>query len=109
MSKCKQKVDIPDSVLKDLGIEKERITFYEGKGCDDCHQTKYAGRTTIHEFLILTEEVKGLISKRASEQEIITAARKTGMKSLKDSGIEKAKQGLTSLEEVLNITGLTLS
>jgi len=78
--------------------------FYEAVGCKECRDTGYAGRTSIFELLIPDNNIKELIVKKAPAHELKEAAVKTGMKTLIQSGIEKAGQGITSLSEVLRVT-----
>ncbi len=102
--KCKKPVQIPPGMLQELGIADDKTQFYEGAGCDSCQQMKYAGRTTIHELVTITDEVRELIVQRASLDDIVKMAKKQGMKALRESGIEKARRGITSLEEVIKVT-----
>jgi type IV pilus assembly protein PilB len=74
-----------------------------GRGCERCGQSGLKGRIAIHEVLAVTDEIRDLISKRAAEHVIKKAARKAGMRTLLEDGIEKAAQGLTTLEEVLRV------
>lgn len=78
-------------------------TFYVGKGCTECNESGYLGRTAIREVLEVNENIRILIMKKASSQEIKEAAVRNGMKTMLESGIEKARQGITSLEEVMRI------
>jgi type IV pilus assembly protein PilB len=73
------------------------------KGCAECGQTGSKGRVAIHEMLEITDEVRDLISTRASEQAIRKAARRNGMRTLFEDGVAKAALGLTTLEEVLRV------
>ncbi|MDD5217011.1 MAG: GspE/PulE family protein [Candidatus Omnitrophica bacterium] len=102
---CKEPVTVPPALLKELEIEDVDTVFYAGKGCDRCKQMKYAGRTTIHEIMVMTEEMRELIVKRASQADLFALAKKQGMKALRESGLSKARLGLTTLEEVLKVTG----
>jgi type IV pilus assembly protein PilB len=77
-----------------------------GRGCEECHQSGYKGRIAIHELLPVNEEVRELISRRAPEHAIRKAARSAGMRTLLEDGIQKAGQGLTTLEEVLHVVAL---
>lgn len=80
---------------------KEPITLYKGKGCKNCKQSGYWGRTGIFELLIVDERIKQLISEKASPQIIRETARETtGMISLRDDGLKKVLKGITTLEEV---------
>jgi type IV pilus assembly protein PilB len=74
-----------------------------GKGCDRCDKSGMKGRIAIHEVLASSDEVRDLISARATEQAIKKAAVRAGMRTLLDDGIEKAARGLTTLEEVLRV------
>jgi type IV pilus assembly protein PilB len=77
--------------------------FVTGVGCEECRQSGYRGRLAIHELLMVTDEVRARISRRAPEHEIREAARRSGMRTLLEDGLEKASQGLTTLEEVLRV------
>jgi type IV pilus assembly protein PilB len=80
---------------------KEPITLYKGKGCKNCKQSGYWGRTGIFELLIVDERIKQLITEKASVQIIRETARETtGMISLRDDGLKKVLKGITTLEEV---------
>ena len=72
-----------------------------GKGCPSCQQSGFKGRIAIHEILEVNDQVRALIAERASEQAIKKAARRAGMRTLFEDGVEKAAQGLTTLDEVL--------
>lgn len=96
--------------LKELVQEisgKEDISLariYHGKGCNACNETGYAGRTGIFEVLELNDEIKGLISQKATATEIYNKAEETGMTSMLHDGIRKVLQGVTTLEEVIRAT-----
>jgi type II secretory ATPase GspE/PulE/Tfp pilus assembly ATPase PilB-like protein len=100
---CRHEIKVPPALLQEFGIP-IHTPFYEGKGCDRCQQMKYHGRTTIHELAVISDEIREMIISRTSEEEIFKIARKQGMKTLRESGIEKAKQGITSLDEVIKVT-----
>jgi len=74
-----------------------------GAGCEECGGTGLRGRLAIHEVLAVGDEVRGLISSRASDLVIRNAARRAGMQTLLEDGIAKAARGLTTLEEVLQV------
>ena len=75
-----------------------------GAGCRGCRQTGYKGRTAISEFLLLDEEIRQLILRRVSAGEIMKLARSKGMRTLREDGLEKVKQGLTTMDEVMRVT-----
>jgi len=78
--------------------------FYHTKGCENCTGTGYLGRLAITELLVMTDDVRRLVLRRAEAFELHRAAVAAGMRSMYDDGIRKASQGLTSLEEVLRVT-----
>jgi len=108
--KCKEEYIPEEDVLSGLNIQANskddgKVKLYRGKGCSFCKNTGYYGRTSIYELIVLDEEIKSLIISKASSNVIKDAAIKKGMKTLKDSGLEKALQGITTIEEVLRVAG----
>lgn len=107
---CKKKVVNPEEYIKSIGMdykEWDGITLYESVGCDKCNGTGYKGRMAIHEALYFTKELRRIIvhsGEEVDEEAIRTQARKDGTASLRDSGFEKAKLGLTSIHEVIGAT-----
>lgn len=89
--------------LKDMGIS-EKVKFHRGKGCKKCMDTGYKGRIGIFELMVPNDELRALTVAKASANEIRRAALKSGMKTMRDDGVEKAKTGITTLEEVLRVT-----
>ncbi|WP_432463931.1 MULTISPECIES: type II secretion system ATPase GspE [unclassified Agarivorans] len=85
-----------------LGVAKD-ATVYRPVGCEHCNHTGYRGRTGIHELLPITDEVRDMIHAGSSEQEIETAVRES-CPSIRQDGVAKVLQGITSLEEVLRVT-----
>ncbi|MCP4584294.1 MAG: Flp pilus assembly complex ATPase component [candidate division Zixibacteria bacterium] len=79
------------------------IKFYQGQGCPRCNQTGYTGRTAIHELMIVSPELKEMISRKAPHVELRRSAIESGMISLLDDGLTKASNGTTSIEEVLRV------
>jgi type II secretory ATPase GspE/PulE/Tfp pilus assembly ATPase PilB-like protein len=108
--KCKEEYTPGKNVLSGLNIKDDsnndaKIKLYRGTGCSFCKNTGYYGRTSIYELIVLDEEIRALIISKASSNIIKDAAIKKGMKTLKDSGLEKALQGITTLGEVLRVAG----
>ena len=102
-------IDIEEEILKLLKHEKlndnQKIVFYQGKGCNVCNNSGYKGRLGIYEVLEITNEVKTLIMKNATSEEIEKAAiEKGGMTTMISDGMYKALSGLTSLEELVRVT-----
>ena len=84
-------------------FEGDEITFYKGKGCEVCAHSGYKGRSAIFEFILITPELQNLILKNPSTQEIWKLARTQGALTLFEDGIEKVKNGITTLEELLRV------
>lgn len=82
----------------------EEITLYKSVGCEQCGKEGYHGRIGIFEVLEVDEDIKNLVSRKASTEEIQTKARENGMMTMLEDGISKAIQGTTSIEEVLRVT-----
>ncbi|MBI4873387.1 MAG: type II/IV secretion system protein [Acidobacteria bacterium] len=106
-SHCKAQVAYPDSYLVESGLDPEvwrQAPFYEGKGCFECGGTGFRGRTAIHELLDLSERIREMILNKRPTSEIKRAAREEGMTFLRESAIEKAQQGVTTLKEINKVT-----
>jgi len=78
----------------------KEVPFYRGRGCAHCRGTGYRGRIAFHELVIITEEIRTLISERRSAQEITRAAAKVGYRPLRYDGLKKVLLGLTTIEEI---------
>lgn len=101
---CKVEVKPDPEVLRRLGLTEGEIQgakLYKGMGCERCGGTGYKGRYAIHELLVVDDEVRHAIVAGKSATEIKEIARRKGMKTLREDGIYKALQGITTLEEVL--------
>jgi general secretion pathway protein E len=97
----------PKELLSEIGIDENDILnskLMKGKGCRQCLNEGYYGRTGIFELLIIDEEIRNLILKRPSSNDIKKEGLKKGMKTLRMDGIEKVKKGQTTISEVLRVT-----
>jgi len=101
-SNCKEEFKPNIEMLNNLGIEYDGV-FYRGRGCKECNNTGYKGRMAIFELLVIEGELSSLIAKKSSLEEIAHKARSMGFITLKEDGVEKARRGLTSLEEVARV------
>ena len=98
---CKEPVDVSDSLREELHLSPD-MQFYHGKGCEKCDGSGYKGRCGIYEFLVPNESVRNLVIRRASGDEIKRCAMKEcDMITLRMDGINKALQGLTTLEQAV--------
>lgn len=104
---CKKEDKVDEATLKLLGIKAkdiEGIKFYKGTGCEVCSGTGIKGRVAVYEFMLMSDTLKEAIGRQAPPLELKIAALKGGMKSLRMSAIEKARQGMISLTEALSGT-----
>jgi len=110
---CKARVDVtfedfsknipPDLIQKHFGTKKD-IHIYKGEGCDICHGTGYTGRLAVFEVLEVTKKIRELILQKADSDLIMQVARKEGMLTMLDDGLQKVSQGRTTIEEVIRVT-----
>ena len=106
---CKQQVDVPPQVLIDLGVSPKDVSDFvvykgTGEGCKTCSGTGYKGRLAVFEVMEINEELKEFILSGASALEIKREAIRQGMMTLRQSALEKLKQGVTTIEEVVRNT-----
>ncbi len=104
---CKKVVEYPDSYLVESGLNLEQwrdVKFYEGAGCFECGGTGFRGRTAIHELLDLSEHIREMILEKRPSSEIKRVARDEGMTFLRESAVEKARSGVTTLKEINKVT-----
>lgn len=87
---------------------KDKFTSYEGKGCEVCNGTGYKGRIAVYEMIYMTPEMQELILKNPSSQEIRELANSQGARTFFEDGIEKVKNGTTSLDELLRVAPVNL-
>ena len=102
---CKEPY-VPDSTTLNIGLTDEDIknhTIYRAKGCESCFQTGYRGRVGIFEIMLITDKMQNLILKNFDSFQIKRLARKEGMITLRQDGIDKVLQGVTTIEEVLRV------
>ena len=88
----------------DLVGDMQAVNFYHGSGCDRCKRRGYAGRAPVIEVLPVSESIRRLIIKRASANIIKNQAVSEGMKTLRMVGLDKAREGITTLEDVWRVT-----
>lgn len=104
---CKEPYKIAQSVLDRLKVKLDanKTTVYKGRGCSKCNQSGYLGRFAILEVLLINDEIREMMMKRCSSDEIKCYAReKLNMLTLRDVGVRKFLDGETTLEEVLRVT-----
>jgi len=109
---CRQPVKVPEQSLIDLGFRPEEVpglTCYKGAGCRTCADTGYKGRVALYEVMPFWEPLKELVLNGASAAELKMEAIKHGMRSLRMSGLQKIREGVTTVEEVVRVTAKDLA
>jgi type IV pilus assembly protein PilB len=104
---CREPIKAHPQLLIDLGIAPDEVKsfpVFKGKGCSICNNTGYKGRIGLYEVMPMKEEIKELILSRASTSEIKKEAIRLGMKTLRQSGIMKIREGVTTIEEIFRST-----
>jgi type IV pilus assembly protein PilB len=102
---CKKAIRVEADVMRGNGFDVDGpVEVCQPGGCDRCNQTGYRGRIGIFEILLMDEDLRSLVLRRASADEIAAAAVAKGMRRLREDGLEKVRLGLTSPEEVLRVT-----
>lgn len=104
--RCKKSVDIEEEILSGIRFPFEHapaegLRFYKAVGCARCGGTGYRGRLGIYEVMVVNDEIKDMILRKASPSQIVRAAERVGMLRLRDDGLMKAASGSTSIEEIL--------
>lgn len=104
---CKEPIQMPGSLLRlmdKLSIPvPDKLQIFKGKGCNFCNRTGYKGRIGIFELLIMSAELEEKIADRTSSIHLLEVAKKDGLKTLLEDGIEKVLKGMTTIEEVFRV------
>ncbi len=106
-SECKEKEDIPIHTLIAAGVpadEAPEYVCYRGRGCGACNNTGFKGRVGFYQVMPMLEPIRELILNGANTAEIKRESIRLGIKTMRQSGLTKVKEGVTSLEEVLRVT-----
>jgi type IV pilus assembly protein PilB len=106
---CRVEVKPSIEVLAELQLTPDDILgkrFYRGEGCDKCNGTGYKGRVGLFELMVMNDELRDMIMRNASTDELRDRARSYGMVTLRDAGLEYAYQGVTTVDEVIRETVL---
>src|SRR5262249_1377722 len=106
---CRTDFEPGDDQLMELNLRREEVkgkSFYFGRGCDRCNNTGHRGRMGIYELVVMADEWRDKISGNISTDQLRSACRKTGMTTLRESGLRAMFNGLTTIEEVVRETVL---
>lgn len=102
---CREPYEASDELKRQADLpESESVTLYRSRGCEQCGNSGYLGRTGIFELLEVDDELRNLITAKAPYKVIANTARQKGMRMLRDDGMTKARAGITTLEEVFRVT-----
>lgn len=108
-SSCKEEYEPTDDMLMELDLVPDDVKgkkFYYGRGCDMCNNTGYKGRSGIFEIMVLDDEIRQFVMEEVSTQKLRDVARQHGMRTLRESGLLKIYDGVTTIEEVVRETQL---
>lgn len=106
---CKEPMDVPASALEELGFkpnEVQSLSLFKGRGCERCSNTGYKGRVGLYEVLAVGDNIRDMILAGASSSELRIQAIDNGMLTLRQSGLQKIRDGMTTIEEVVRETVL---
>ncbi|MBI4391367.1 MAG: type IV-A pilus assembly ATPase PilB [candidate division NC10 bacterium] len=106
-SACREEVQLPRGALVDIGFSAEEakgIKTFKGKGCMACSETGYKGRIAIYEVMAINDQIKEGVLQGASAAELRELARANGMKTLREAGLQKIREGITTIQEVIRVT-----
>jgi type IV pilus assembly protein PilB len=105
-SNCKRRTIIPASALRDAGYKAVvDLEAYEPVGCRRCSGSGYRGRMGIYEVMLVSQEIQSMALERRPSEEVRDVAVREGMTRLSDDGLEKVKQGRTSIAEIARVIG----
>jgi type IV pilus assembly protein PilB len=106
-TECKESYEPSEEELMELALTPDDVSgrvFYRGRGCDNCHKSGYRGRMAIFEILQMDDEVRDLVMREASTNQIRDYAIRKGMKTLRESGLTAIYEGQTTIDEVVRET-----
>ncbi len=106
-TKCREETRVSGDLLAELGLSRDAIEedkYFKGSGCDNCNNTGYKGRIALFELMVLNDTIRDMIMAKASTDDIRSKAQSDGMILLREYGMNLAKQGITTLDEIVRET-----
>ena len=106
-TQCREETEVTDELLFQLDMSREDLgdkKFYRGRGCDACNNTGYKGRVGLFELMIMNNDLRDMVMRNASVDDMRACAQKYGMVTLRDSGMAFAYEGTTTIDEVVRET-----
>jgi len=104
---CKEPAPVPPQALISIGFSPDdaaKVVPYKGKGCMTCSDTGYKGRVALYEVMVIKDNIREAVLQGASVFELRELARNNGMKTLREAGIQKIREGMTTPEEIMRVT-----
>lgn len=106
-SQCREPTTVTEEMLWELGLPPDYAVgkkFFKGRGCDLCNNTGYKARIGLFELMIMNDELRDMIMRAVSTDELRKAAQRYGMRTLRESGLHYVQEGVTTLDEVIRET-----
>jgi type IV pilus assembly protein PilB len=104
---CKKEIDIPLEILKKNRVDPEKLNetqFYKPAGCPKCNGVGYKGRGGIMEILLIDDIIRRAVLETSEADQIKKIAIKNGMRTLREAGLSRIREGLTTIEEIMRVT-----
>lgn len=101
--KCKEPYELSNKSVGEYTIKADVI--YKHKGCNDCNHIGYRGSTVVSEVMVINDDIRTLMAKEGSYKDLRGAARRNGMQTLFESGMRKVEEGITTIDEILGVSG----
>ncbi len=102
---CREPYEPDPEIIRQIAdVEFEEFTFMKGRGCSECMNTGYSGQTGIYELLTVTRDIRELINQHAGSTLITDTARRQGLRLLREDGLDKVLQNITTVEEIMRVT-----
>ena len=108
-TQCREETEVSDEMLSEAGWTREDIAdkqYFKGAGCDTCNNTGYKGRVGLFELMLLNDDLRDMVMANCSTDDLREKAKEYGMVTLRDSGFDKAEEGITTFDEVVRETVL---
>jgi type IV pilus assembly protein PilB len=102
---CREQYAPPEELLGAMHLDPNReLVFYKGRGCEECSGTGYRGRIGVYEMLEMTEEIKGMVLRKATSTQFKTVMLKSGIQTLRAASLDAVMRGVTTLEELWRVS-----
>ncbi len=106
-TKCREETKVSNEMLFDLGMKRDEVDevkFFKGAGCEQCNNTGYKGRIALFELMVLNDAIREMVMGNSSTDELREEAQRDGMIPLREYGLSLAREGITTLDEIIRET-----